>query len=187
MPSEAPRFSSAVRDIVFAKTPKGRTEVVRRSAALNGKQRSILIVIDGQKCLSAIGTLLPEQEVAWILNILLELELIAPQTEPAVSAAAPRSSTVDHASTPRVDSAKLLRIKTMMMSSAEAYLGPMAMDVVRRAEEAGDEKQLLSVLGQWHMAMRDSKYGRDVAAMHLEQIKASFRGEDMIALPSPAM
>lgn len=186
MSSETPRLSSAAPDMVFAKTPKGRAEVAQRSTRLNGKQRSALIMIDGKKRLSAIGALISEQEVAGIVDILLEFELIAPEV--AVAAVAPRTATPDHtltpASAPPADSAKLLRIKSMMTRSAETYLGLMAVEVVRRIEQACDEAQLRSVLGHWHMAMRESKYGKDVASMHLEQVKASFRGENMPAPPS---
>lgn len=174
MTSENPGFAAELPDLVFAKTPKGRSEVEQRGAGLNGKQRSILIVLDGQKRLGAIGTLLPQQELARILTVLVELGLIAPVADEAVSLPA-----ADPA--PPVDSARLARIKTMMTGSAETYLGMMASEVVRRVEQASDETQLLSVLGHWHMAMRESKYGRDVAGIHLEQIKASFRGEETIA------
>lgn len=177
--------------MVFAKTPKGRAEVAQRSTGLNGKQRSILIVLDGQKRLSAIRTMLPVQEMAGVVDFLLALELIAPQTEVAASTTAPRTATIERtlasASAPLADAAKLLHIKSMMTHSAETHLGLMAAEVVRRVQQACDETQLLSVLGHWHMAMRESKYGKDVASMHLEQIKASFRGEEKIAPPSPTI
>ena len=63
----------------------------------------------------------------------------------------------------------------MMTESAEAYLGLMAADLVRRIQKAGDEAQLQSVLGHWHMAMRESKYGRAVAGERLAQIRACFQ------------
>jgi hypothetical protein len=179
MTSEIPRFAAELRDSVFAKTPKGRSEVAQRSAGLNGKQRSILIVLDGQKRLSEIETLLPQQEVARILTVLVELALIAPVADEPVFL--PSDCAAATASAPPVDSARLVRIKAMMTGSAEKYLGVMASEVVRRVEQASDETQLLSVLGHWHMAMRESKYGRDVAGIHLEQIKASFRGEETSA------
>jgi hypothetical protein len=179
MTSEIPGFATGLRDLVFAKTPMGRSEVAQRGAGLNGRQRSILIVLDGQKPLGAIGTLLPQQELARILTVLLELGLIAPVADEAPSLPAGRTAAA--ASAPSVDSARLVRIKAMMTRSAETYLGVMASEVVRRVEQASDETQLLSVLGHWHMAMRESKYGRDVAGVHLEQIKASFRGEETIA------
>lgn len=191
MLSETARLSSELRDMVFAKTPKGRAEVAQCSTGLNGKQRSILIVLDGQKRLSAICTMLPVQELAGVVDLLLSLDLIASQTEVAASTAPPRTATIERtrasAAAPLADAAKLLRIKSMMTHSAETRLGFMAAEVVRRLEQACDETQLLSVLGHWHMAMRESKYGKDVATIYLEQIKASFRGEDMIAPPPPTM
>ncbi len=181
MSSETLEFFFELPDMIFSKTPKGRAEVEQRSTRLNVKQRSILIMIDGQRRLSAISALISDQEVARIADILLGFELIAPQSEVAVSAVAPRTATVDLALTsafaPPADSAKLIRIKSMMTLSAETYLGLMAAVVVRRVEQACDEAQLLSVVGHWHMAMHESKYGKEVANMHLEQIKASFRGE----------
>jgi hypothetical protein len=189
MPSKTPQFSSELHDMVFAKTPKGRAEVAQRSALLSRKQRSILIVLDGKKRLSAIHTLLPSQELAAIVHQLLALELIAAQIEVAVSAAAPKTAAAGHPLTPApaqpADPARLLRLKAMLIDSAETHLGLMAAEVVRRVELACDETQLRSVLGHWHMAMRESKYGKDVAGMHLEQIKASWRGEDMMAPLSP--
>lgn len=165
MSSETPRLASEPPDMVFAKTPKGRAEVAHRSTLLSGKQRSTLIMIDGQKRLSVIGALISEPEVAKIVDILLAFELVAARSEVAVSAAA---------SARPADAARLLHIKSMMTRSAETYLGLMAAEVVRRVEQACDEAQLLSVLGHWHMAMRESKYGKDVAGTHLEQIKANF-------------
>jgi hypothetical protein len=160
MPSETTGLSSEVNDIVFAKTAKGRAEIAQRTAGLSGKHRNVLILLDGRKSLRTIGTLVPEDGIPNIVETLLELELIATSVE-----------TVDPES--HVDTAKLLRIKTMMTDSAQTYLGLMASEVVRRIQRAGDETQLLSVVGHWHMAMRESKYGRDVAGIQLEQIKAS--------------
>jgi hypothetical protein len=178
MSSETPRLASEPPDMVFAKTPKGRAEVAHRSTLLSGKQRSTLIMIDGQKRLSAIGALISEPDVAKIVDILLAFELVAARSAVAVSAAAPRAATIDRTAAPAsarpADAARLLHIKSMMTRSAEAYLGLMAAEVVRRVEQACDEAQLLSVLGHWHMAMRESKYGKDVAGTHLEQIKANF-------------
>ncbi|MET0858695.1 MAG: hypothetical protein ABWY27_18265 [Telluria sp.] len=179
MRSEMPRLSPDINDIVFVKTTKGRAEVAQRSAGLTGKHRSILIILDGQKSLRAIGTLLPDDEMAGIVAVLLELALIAPRTEAVVFQPAPRIGAVGRIATSdgagQVDAEKLSRTKAMMTDTAETYLGMMASEVVRRIQQAGDETQLLSVVGHWHMAMRESKYGRDVAGIHLEQIKASLR------------
>ena len=168
MSSETQMLSSKVHDTVFTKTARGRAEVTERSAGLNGKQRSVLIMLDGRKSMRDIASLLPEDEIARIVEMLLERELIAPWAEAVVSCAASEN---------HKDAAKLLRTKTLMTDSAMTYLGLMASEVVRRVQDASDEIELISVVGHWHMAMRESKYGRQVAAIHLEQIKTSLRGE----------
>jgi plasmid maintenance system antidote protein VapI len=55
-------------------------------------------------------------------------------------------------------------------------------DLVRRVQQACDETELLSVVGHWHMALRESKYGKDVAGPLLEQIRTGLRG----TTPMPA-
>jgi hypothetical protein len=59
-----------------------------------------------------------------------------------------------------------------MRQSAEKYLGLLASDLVRRIEQAADEAQVQAAIGLWHMAMRDSKYGREVAGPLLEQTRS---------------
>jgi hypothetical protein len=161
-----PRPFSDLRDTVFAKTAAGRAEMGERKAGLSARQRSMLIMLDGLKPLGRIDTLLPESQLAEIVEVLLAAGLIeaAPAAAPAPSPAAPPPAVPD--------SAELLPIKTLMTETASSYLGLMAADIVRRVDAAHTHTQLMAVLGQWHMAMRESKYGRDVAGAYLDEIKA---------------
>ncbi|NRR31442.1 hypothetical protein HSX11_14790 [Oxalobacteraceae bacterium] len=104
----------------------------------------------------------------------LELGLIAPQTTAAPPAVPKPASTLVITT---ADTASMLRIQAMMIESAEAFPGLMAADLVRRIQRTDDEAQLLSVLGHWHMAMCQSKYGRAVAGELLAEIKARFGPE----------
>lgn len=168
MPRESLTPPSPSRAMVYAKTPAGRAEVAQRSNRLTARQRTLLIMLDGVKPLHALPALPPQAELDQMLDALLTLEMIALVAAPApVRAAAPA---------PVPDSPKVALIKSMMISSAEEFLGLMAADVVRRVRKASDEAQLQSVLGHWHMAMRESKYGRDAAGIQLERIKACFAG-----------
>lgn len=169
-------FSSATCDATFAKTPAGWAEVAQRSSGLSSRQRSILIVLDGQKPLREIASSLSPHELAGIADLLLKLKLIEPKIVAAVSEAASLTTQVrpTPSPVPAPASAQLQQMKQMMTRSAETYLGLMATDLVRRVEQASDETQLMSVVGHWHMAMRDSKHGKEVASTLLEQIKASF-------------
>jgi hypothetical protein len=142
-------------DVVYAKTPAGQAEVQARRAGLSARQRTLLIMLDGRKPLSALLPLLPIEELAPAVDMLLSLGFIAD----------PASLVPDRS--PRVAEAKFL-----MRQSAEKYLGLLASDLVRRIEQAADEAQVQAAIGLWHMAMRDSKYGREVAGPLLEQTRS---------------
>jgi hypothetical protein len=149
---------------VYAKTEEGKKEVAQRQLGLNSRQRTVLILLDGRKPLSALDGLLPAGQAAEIVGELLALGLIAPA---GVLAAAPA---------PVMESARLTRVKAEMVETAEACLGLLAADVVRRIDSATDEAALLAVVGHWHMALQDSKRGREAALAHVERIKQSLSG-----------
>jgi hypothetical protein len=150
-------------DAIYAKTPSGQEEVSTRRAGLSARQRTLLIMLDGRKPLSDMLPLLPMEELAPALDVLLSLGFIADPAALAAAAPSPQPPKRD----PRLDEAKVL-----MRQSAEKYLGLLASDLVRRIEQASDEAQVQHALGMWHMAMRDSKYGRDVAGPLLEQTRS---------------
>jgi hypothetical protein len=167
-----PRPFSDLHDTVFAKTAAGRAEMGERKAGLSARQRSMFIMLDGQKPLGRIDTLLPQQQLVEIVEVLLAAGLIEATTAAATVAttapAAPQPLPVVTAP----DDAELQPIKMLMTETASSYLGLMAADIVRRIDAAHTHTQLMAVLGQWHMAMRESKYGRDVAGAYLDEIKA---------------
>lgn len=146
-------------DLVYAKTPAGRHEVGQRSAGLNARQRAALIMLDGQRDATALASLMPLDQVASVLAALLAQGLIA---APVTITAAPESSA-------------LAAIKADLISAAQTHLGLMASDIVKRVQQADDAAQLLRILGRWHMAMQESKHGRDAASGLLEKTRATLQ------------
>ncbi len=180
--------SSLPPDRIYAKTAKGRAEVAQRSAMLGARERSILIILDGQKPCAALSELLPMPVLAPILDQLEKLELIralamppdrrAATAEVALAAALPPleprptlASSAD-APLPAAAPANLAQARATMIATAERLLGLLAADVVRQINAAEGKDQLQRALAHWHMAMQASKHGRVVAAQHLERIKA---------------
>ncbi len=178
------------------KTLKGRREVATRSMALSGRQRQVLIMVDGIKQMDDINKILPEREFVQIVQFLQQQELIvmnrvpdlAPQPdapEPprpaaltaAVPAAAPANSPLTD------DPQHVASIKRLLLNTARAYLGILADDVQRRINQASDASQLLSVLGHWHMALRESRQGRVYVEHYFEAIKVSFQGQPVPRWP----
>ncbi len=149
----------APADVVYAKTELGRQEVACRSAGLGARERSVLIMLDGRKTAAALAALMPGAQLARILDELEALGLIAP-----ASGAAPSD-----------DWARLAPVREMLVRSAETCLGPIAAELVRQIGAAGNEHQLQRAIAHWHMAMRDSKHGKDVVEAQLAQVRASLQ------------
>ncbi|MFZ6657260.1 hypothetical protein [Undibacterium sp. TJN19] len=168
---------------VFCKTNKGREELTHKRAGLSLKQRSVLIMLDGSKKLSALLTPVPRQELAEIVDFLATQELITstdtPEFQPQPAANATQQAAAEKpASTALIqDLDTLCKIKALMTTTAQTCLGLLSADVVRRVESAKDAAQLTTVLGHWHMALRDSRQGPRFAAAYMEQIGAALRGE----------
>lgn len=169
---------------VFMKTAKGRNEIAQRSLGLNSRQRQVLILVDGVKQLRAINTILPETEVVRIVDFLQQEEMIALQQTSITGVEATTASIYRIADDPAQpglpspvltdDPNKIAALKRLLSDTARNYLGLLSADIRRRIDEAQDAAQLLSVLGQWHMALRQSKHGGAYVGQYLVPIKASF-------------
>lgn len=155
MLAEPPIATPAFIDIVYAKTAQGRLEIVQRSAGLGARQRSVLIMLDGHKPAGELAALMPAPQLARILDELSALGLIATAAETSN------------------DAARLAPVKAMLVRTAETYLGLIAADLVRQIDAVNDEHGLQRAIGHWHMAMQDSKYGREVVDAQLALVKAS--------------
>ena len=163
MHTNAPQAHNALRGVVFVKTPAGQAELACRTAQLSGRERSLLIVIDGKRDYHALQRIAPAETLDEALRVLGALGYIANR---------------DLSGAPALDGAdaagdRLMQVKKLMIHSAEGYLGPMAGVLVRRIAAAKDEKQGSSVMGQWHMAMRESKYGRGDVSELIARVAAS--------------
>jgi hypothetical protein len=155
---------------VYAKTAKGRDEVAARCMGLNGRQRTVLIMLDGHKPCGALAPLMSAGQVADIVGQLLALDLIEPRAaDGGPPAAQPQTAS------PGEHDALFVRVKRYMVQTAQAHLGLLAAEVVGRIERTNDADQLRAVVGYWHMALRDAKDGRATACAHLEHVRAGLR------------
>jgi hypothetical protein len=159
----------SLESAVYAKTAKGRSEVASRGMGLTGRQRTVLILLDGHKPCGALAPLMPAGQVADIVGQLLALDLIEPRGADGGTPGAARETP------PGEHDAHVARIKRYMVQTAQAHLGLLAAEVVGRIERTNDADQLRAVVGYWHMALRDAKDGRATAGAHLEHVRAGLR------------
>ncbi|MBY0572482.1 MAG: hypothetical protein K2P84_02275 [Undibacterium sp.] len=82
------------------------------------------------------------------------------------------------------DTKKLREVKDFMTTTAQTYLGLLSADLIRRIEKSKDAPQLMAIVGQWYIALRESKNGQRFASTYMEQALAVLRGDDAMLDPS---
>lgn len=189
-------------DIVFSKTEKGREEMAKRSHGLNPAQRRILILIDGSKTVNALAemnaAMTASGQFEEILVFLAEQGFIVVAASESESPAAPPAVTARDKpavaeemvaeKSGRLDAvenlAALREVKDFMTTTAQTYLGLLSAPLIQRIEQARTSSQLMSLVGQWNMALRDSAQGRRFADAYLEQVRTALAGGVAPALAS---
>lgn len=159
-----PENQSRLLATVFAKTGAGRVEVEQRAAGLTARQRAVLILLDGRRSTGDIETWLAQEDMLAAIEALLRKGLVTIVSAPPAVAAV--------AAPPRAPAAASSHAKMMMAAAARTHLGLMAADLLRRIDQAADSEQLATVLGLWHISLRESKTGRQCAEALLAEARA---------------
>lgn len=71
---------------------------------------------------------------------------------------------------------KLATVKTILIDAADDYLGIMGRSIKAKIETCNNEESLRQCISSWHMAMRESKLGRESASFLMEQIHQTLEG-----------
>jgi len=68
-------------------------------------------------------------------------------------------------------------VKTILLEASDDYLGIMGRSIKIKIESCNDEPALKQCISSWHMAMRESKLGRESASFLMEQIHQTLEGK----------
>lgn len=72
---------------------------------------------------------------------------------------------------------KLATIKMILLEASDDYLGIMGRAIKSKIEACDDASTLKQCISSWHMAMRESKLGRESASFLMEQIHQTLEGK----------
>ncbi|CAL60695.1 hypothetical protein HEAR0484 [Herminiimonas arsenicoxydans] len=175
--------------------------MVKRCFGLSPLQRRVLILMDGAKKFSALLEMIPERDLNEIVSYLVNQGFISSnspaqtrktdlkvpmsmptgesmQTSAVTSAKTQHSSPVSPLPVELIqDPTKIREIKDFMISTTTTYLGLMSADMIHKIERAKEAAGLLSIAGQWHMALRESKHGNRFAGAYLDQVTNALSGQ----------
>jgi len=166
-------------NVIYQKTPKGIAEIAASERTLNFRQRQVLILVDGKRNHDEIGLYLNQPNVP---EMLAELEKLGHIHNPAKPASAPKiplgiSPAEAAPEAACMSEEQVKHIKGILITSTEQHLGIMGRSLKQKIEAAITDEQIVACTSQWHMALRESKLGREVAGVLMEQVQQALKAD----------
>lgn len=172
--------------MILYKTAKAVEELAAAKRELPSVQRRALLLADGNRRLDDIKSGINRPDASELLYLLIrqgylsqdpaahqKLLAASPQPPAVLVAPAPKPAAEDP---PPIDSESKNAIIVIMQQTSTIHLGLFAQDILRALDKAEDDKALRNCISRWHVAMIESRSGREVALDALQEIKSLLNG-----------
>jgi len=179
--------------MVYEKSTRGFNEFASNQRTLSVRERQVLLLVNGVRNLDDLNKFFKQEQ---LLDTIKKLEsegyIQRPQDQQAQQAmpVAPHTSTITLSLLEAADQAtpicpaKLTAVKSILIEATDDYLGMMGRAIKTKIENCENETSLRQCISSWHMAMRESKLGRESASFLMEQIHQTLEGNIIDATSS---
>ena len=173
--------------MVYEKSTRGLNEFASNQRTLSVRERQVLLLVNGERNLDDLNKFFKQDQ---LLDTIKKLEtegyIQLPQNKAAepqpANPAATHTSTITLSllevtgqATP-ISPTKLATVKSILLEATDDYLGMMGRGIRTKIENSDNETSLRQCISSWHMAMRESKLGRESASFLMEQIHQTLEG-----------
>lgn len=150
--------------VVFKKTPKGLEEIQHRQGGLNPRVRRLLILIDGQRSVEDLRTVVTMDDLTHVLGSLEEAGYIAVdgvRQEDGEVTEGPIPPVTGFRPLPAVtDPKELDRARHFMINTLKTFCGPhVHISLVHDIFHAPSHEQLRDHFGSWYRAIMETRQG----------------------------
>ena len=153
--------------VVFAKTPKGQSEISTKAGGLTPRVRRVLIFVDGKRSVDEIREMLRTDDLQHTLGMLEEEAYIELVTSNAASATASQPNQVTPSITAfgplpeTFDALRLQQSRNFMLNTLKAFIGALGTSsLLDRIENAADHPSLRAIYDEWYHTIVMSREGR---------------------------
>ena len=156
--------------MIYKKTSYGQEEVLTPRRSIGLKERQLLIMVDGKRSAEDLGKYISLENIKDALEFLAKLGFIMPahRQEPIKT----NGYKTTNSQTLNLSADQINAIKKHLLKSTDEHLGILGRSLKRKIEIASSDEDMKFIISQWHMAMRDSKTGRDIAHVLMDELKA---------------
>ena len=159
--------------MVFEKSSLGYNEFIGNNRTLHFKERQVLLLINGSRTIDDLEQIFKKDQLNEILNKLEAngyIEKIQGRAAVAIPTTRPLTLLSPDNSAEPINAEKMTAIKSILIEATDDYLGLMGRSLKTRIETCNNQTDLRTCIAGWHMAMRESKLGRESASFLIEQI-----------------
>jgi len=157
--------------MIYQKSTLGMHEIFSSERSLSTRERQVLVLIDGKRSTEELEGFFDRKQLREILAKLEQLGYTQPLDGQAPVANSPTYAT-NYIAESRIDLSpeQLDSIRQILMNGADDYLGIMGRGLKEKVQTTTEFKKLRNFISLWHMAMRESKLGRESAGFLMQQI-----------------
>jgi hypothetical protein len=165
--------------MVYEKSALGFNEFINQNRTLSVRERQVLLLVNGVRNVDDLEKFFKKEHLTTTLNKLgsdgyiHQFNSISSSSKNKISGHSTLTtlSFINSISDELpINSEKITAIKTILLESADDYLGLMGHNIKVCVNSCNNEYDLRSCISMWHMAMRESKLGRESTRFLLEQI-----------------
>lgn len=173
--------------MIYQKSALGMHEIFSSDRSLTTRERQVLVLIDGKRSTEELEGFFDRKHLREILAKLEQLGFTEPlDGEAPVAQASTHATHYIAESSVELSPEQMDAIKQILMNGADDYLGIMGRSLKEKVQTTTEFKKLRNFISLWHMAMRESKLGRESAGFMMQQInqiiESTTQAEDAPAL-----
>lgn len=169
--------------MVYEKSSLGYNEFTSNKRTLNVRERQVLLLVNGERNLNSLEKLFRKEvlidtikklesngyiQLSTVISAhasLTPLSHVVKNPHPVAQSLLEPKDTAEN-----ICPTKMVNIKTILNDATDDYLGIMGKSIKAKIEACANETDLRQCISSWHMAMRESKLGREPASYLIEQI-----------------
>lgn len=174
--------------MVYEKSALGYNEFTNNRRTLNVRERQVLLLVNGVRNMEDLEKFFKKE---LLTETILKLELegfIYPANTQSNGTLLNQTTNVSghfflntQSATIPINPAKMAAIKTILLEASDDYLGLMGRGIKDKIAKCDNETDLRNCISSWHMAMRESKLGRESTDFLMEQIHQTMENKLMDA------
>lgn len=162
------------KQLIYKKTNYGQDEVAHPRRSIGLKERQLLIMVDGKRSPEDLAKFISLPNVEETLTQLAKLGYVMPAHQQEANPSNGQTKTISQPLNLSAD--QINQVKELLLKSTDEHLGILGRSLRRKIEDASNDEQMKVSISQWHMAIRESKTGRDIAHVLMDEVKASIQG-----------